>query len=143
MEKISNIVRGNARVAAADVKSAGAVRPGALAFGRPIGESPEVTGRSETTAERAGHLQSAMTEARKARSNDRVVAEMADQFFMTRVRRPEEQVAAPVSPRAKISRQEADAEAPDEVAGDGEAEALEAAQPQGFVPRGSYVNVKA
>ena len=148
MEKISNIVRGNARVAAVDLKSGGAVRPGALSFGRPIGESGQVNERgAETTASKAANLQSELNEAKKARSNDRVVSEMADSFFMTRVRRPDEQIApqiaAPAAPKAKISAKESvDTEAYEEIGAE-EHQGVEMAQPSGYVPRGSYVNVTA
>ena len=53
MEKISNIVRGNSRVASVDMKNSSAVRPGVPAFGRSVGESPHVTDKTETTAMRA------------------------------------------------------------------------------------------
>jgi hypothetical protein len=143
MEKISNIVRGNSRVASTDLKSAGAVRPGALSFGRPVGESPQVNDRVESTASRAAGIQSELNEARKQRSNDRVVSEMADQFFMTRVQRPPDEIAAPAAPKARMSAAQEDAsDAMDEISGDRQAGA-EIGQPSGFVPRGSYVNVKA
>ena len=143
MEKISNIVRGNARVATTDVKSSGAVRPGALSFGRPIGESPQAPEAVPSTAMRTGAMFNEMTEARKARSHDRIVTDMADQFFMTRVRRPEEQIAAPAISKVKLSAQDVDTEAMDEITSEGQQEAVEIGQPSGFVPRGSYVNVKA
>jgi hypothetical protein len=144
MEKISNIVRGNSRVASADLKSSGAVRPGALTFGRPVGESPQVNDRGETTAARAAGIQNEMNEMRKARSSDHAVADMADQFFMTRMRRPEEEIAAPPAPqRARVAAAKEDAsDAMDEISGDQQA-GVEVGQPQGYVPRGSYVNVKA
>lgn len=144
MEKISNIVRGNSRVASTDLKSSGAVRPGALSFGRPIGESPQGAESRLSTAEKAVSLQNDLVEARKAHTQDRMVADIADSFFMTRIRRPEDQVAAPAAPsKAKISTARAEAEdAIDELSG-GQQEAVEIGQPQGFVPRGSYVNVRA
>jgi hypothetical protein len=144
MEKISNIVRGNSRVASTDLKSSGAVRPGALAFGRPTGESPQVNDRGgETTASRAAGIQSDMNEMRKQHANDRVVSEMADQFFMTRVRRPDEEVAGPAAPKARMSAVKEEAsDAMDEISGDQQA-GVEIGQPSGYVPRGSYVNVKA
>jgi hypothetical protein len=147
MEKISHIVRGSSRVASTDLKSSGAVRPGALTFGRPVGESPQVNDRAETTAARAAGIQNEMNEMRKARSGDHAVADMADQFFMTRIRRPEEEIAAPAAPKGRVSaavaRAKEDAsDAMDEISGEQQAGAEES-HPQGFVPRGSYVNVKA
>jgi hypothetical protein len=138
MEKISNIVRGSPRVASVDTKSAGAVRPGALTFGRPVGESPQGNDRVETTAAKATAMQAEMNEARKVRAEDRTVANMSDQFFMSRVRRPEEE--APV--KGKVAAREVDGETREELDGE-ERQSVEAAQPQGYVPRGSYVNVHA
>lgn len=142
MEKISNIVRGSSRVASTDLKSSGAVRPGALSFGRPIGESPHGAEARESTAARAVGLQTEMMEARKAHTNERMVADIADSFFMTRVRRPEEQAAGPVVAKGRVQASAEVEDAFDEV-GEAQREGVEIAQPQGYVPRGSYVNVKA
>ncbi|MGZ3721311.1 MAG: hypothetical protein ACXVA9_00190 [Bdellovibrionales bacterium] len=142
MEKISNIVRGNSRVASVDLKSAGAVRPGALTFGRPVGESPQVMDRGETTASKVTNLQNEMNEAKKQRSDDRVATQMADSFFMTRIRRPDDEIAAPAVPKTKLSaKASVETEAIDEISGE-EQSGVEIAQPSGFVPRGSYVNVR-
>jgi hypothetical protein len=143
MEKISNVVRGSARVASTDTKAAGAVRPGALAFGRPVGESPQGAEHTETTAARAASLQHEMNEQKKIRAQDRTVQNMADQFFMTRIRRPDDDVeSAPIKGKARVSAQEIEPEAREELNGDEQA-AVEAAQPSGYTPRGSYVNVHA
>lgn len=139
MEKISNIVRGNARTASVDLKSSGSVRPGALAFGRPMGESPQSPDRTETTAMRVTNIQNELNEAKKTRGQDHTVEQMADQFFMTRIRRPEEEIAVP---KVKVSAKEADTEVEDELHA-GENTEAETAQPSGFTPRGSFVNVLA
>src|SRR5665213_3686370 len=131
MEKISNIVRGSARVASVDLKNSGAVRPGATSYGRPIGESPQTNDRVETTATRVTNLQNELNEAKKQKADDRTVTNMADQFFMTRVRRPEEEVAAPSVAKGKVSAREVDSETSEELSGE-EHQAAEAAQPQGF-----------
>ena len=141
MEKISNIVRGNARVAASDLKSSGAVRPGALSFGRPIGESSHGVENKLYNAERAKVVQAGMMEARRANTKERLVADMADSFFMSRVRRPEDTVMAPV-PNFTASAQAEAEDAIGELAG-AQREGVDEAQPQGYVPRGSYVNVRA
>jgi hypothetical protein len=141
VEKISNIVRGNSRVASVDLKSSSAVRPGVPSFGRPVGESPSGPEREGTTASRAAALHSQMTEQRRG-GTDRVVEAMADQFFMSRIRRPiDEDAAGPqvtkeVSPQVSTELTEADV---DSVKG----ETDQILQPSGYTPRGSYVDVRA
>lgn len=139
MEKISSIVRGNARVSSADVKGAAAVRPGAPSFGRPMGESSAGPGQSETTAARAVAIHNEMNEAKKLRTQDNSVVALADQFFMSRIRRPDDEVsvAVPTAPQKAIAKP-----APIEIDAP-ELDAAELAQPSEYVPRGSYVNVHA
>lgn len=134
MEKISNIVRGSSRVASTDLKSAPAVRPGAPSFGRPVGESPSAPERAGTTASRAVALHSEM-EQKRANSKDGVVAEMADQFFMSRIRRPDDEGEGAIPGVDGKERGE------DEVSAN--AVEGELKQPSGFKPRGSYVDVHA
>lgn len=150
MEKISNIVRGNSRVSSVDLKSASAVRPGAPSFGRAIGASPASTERETTTASRAVALHNAIVEKRRNEIEDRVVSNLADKFFMSRARRPEEteapavevvvnpsmpQQTAPIEDQAgKTVPVEAKAMAED---------ALPEEQPEGYTPRGSFVDVRA
>jgi len=132
MEKISRIVRGNSRVASTDLKSAAAVRPGMPSFGRPVGESTSAMSSSTTTAAKAVALHNEMLDRKKS-GGDQVVQQMADQFFMTRIARPEEQMgdvqqpqpvaAAPIEPNESV----------EEVA----------EQPKGYKPRGSFVDVRA
>jgi hypothetical protein len=141
MEKISHIVRGNARVAAVDLKGSSAVRPGVPTFGRPNGESPQVTEKGETTAARVTAIQNEMNEIKRVGGEDRAVGQMADQFFMTHVRRPDEEVA-PVSAKNKLSAKEADVESTEELMA-GESPQTEISQPTGFKPRGTYVDVRA
>lgn len=145
MEKISSIVRGNARVSSADAKGSTAVRPGAPSFGRPMGESSGGPAPTETTAARAVAIHNEMNEAKKLRTQDNTVVALADQFFMSRIRRPDDEVSVvvPSAPQKAIAKPlpveqlpESDVDAP-------EMEAGEIAQPAGFVPRGSYVNVHA
>ncbi|NJL24705.1 MAG: hypothetical protein HC902_05740, partial [Calothrix sp. SM1_5_4] len=88
MEKISNIVRGNARVASVDLKGGTAVRPGAPSYGRPVGESTGNPPKEGTTASRAIAAQNEMNEQRRI-GKDQIVEHLADQFFMSRVRRPQ------------------------------------------------------
>jgi hypothetical protein len=135
MEKISHIVRGNARTAAVDLKGSSAVRPGAPAFGRPIGESPQSPVATETTAAKATAVLDQMNEKKKDNQREHVAEQMADSFFMTRIRRPDEE---PTKAIAKVgAKAETDV---DEVA---DLRDSEAAPPTGFTPRGSYVDVRA
>lgn len=157
MEKISNIVRGNARVSSADMKGSSAVRPGVPAYGRPVGESSQTGPPAESTASRAAALHNEMAEARRSRSQDNVVAQLADNFFMTRIRRPDEEVQAGGSaggPQTQIQIQapkRAIAKASEvvpqmsdeDIEVSAQTEAVETAQPSGYTPRGSYVNVQA
>jgi hypothetical protein len=155
MEKISNIVRGNARVSSADVKSSSAVRPGALSFGRDVGTSTGPNDPAGTTASRAASLQSQMAEQRRSASDkEKMVAQMSDSFFMSRMRRPEDgpgvDVRGPKRGEVLAKATQARAEAADEevessredmnLAG---LEPDEKVQPSGYTPRGSYVDVRA
>jgi hypothetical protein len=141
MEKISNIVRGSSRVASTDLKSSAPLRPGTPSFGRAVAES-QVAQREQhqalaaergTTASRAVALHNEMEQKRNG-GKDAVVAQMADSFFMTRIRRPEPEEDSAI-PGATASERE----------GDLSAEAIDEGvkQPSGFKPRGTYVNVQA
>lgn len=141
MEKISHIVRGNARVSSVDLKSGQAARPGAPAFGRPVGESPAPSNREETTASRAVAIQQEMAEQKKQAATDKekMVAQMADNFFMSRMRRPVE----PVSTKApEVSAKDVDTDAVNVDGGVGDSDEVNV-PPKGYTPRGSYVNVRA
>jgi hypothetical protein len=101
---------------------------------------------------RAAALQNQLSEHRKT-SDDKTVAALADQFFMSRIRRPvDTDIQAPVhatqmahaashSPRAddvEVKDSSADA-APESSAADINDET----QPAGYKPRGSYIDVRA
>lgn len=145
MEKISNIVRGSARVASVDMKSANPVRSGTPSFGGPVSESSVVRRGGMTTADRAVALHTEMNEAKKVLQGDRTVANLADQFFMSRVRRPEEQKTA--GPGGELPAVGTPVSAPidgsdlamDAVAGPAD----ETVDLKGYTPRGSYVDVRA
>lgn len=128
MEKISNIVRGNSRVASVDLKNAAPVRPGAPSMGRPIGVSTTAGPIPMSTAEKATAVHLEM-EARKAAAHDQIVTNMADDFFMSRIRRPVESegqmeaIGAGVNPEF-------------------EADELAEEVPAGYTPRGSYIDVR-
>lgn len=155
MEKISNIVRGNSRVSSVDLRSSSAVRPGVPTFGRPVGASSGSLEREGTTAARAAQIQSQMTEQRRT-SQDGIVTAMADQFFMSRIRRPEEgvvpaptaQITAAHAPTPNVKAAEIDAamatEA-DETVGaiDGAFDGVAEAPAERYTPRGTYVDVRA
>lgn len=139
MEKISRIVRGNQRVAAVDLKNAAPVRPGTPSFGRPVGESTALSSSASTTASRAVALHNEIVEQKKANSQERIVQNMADQFFMSRMRRPDDMTteeSISVSAPAVGDKPPAPAEESTE------SEPV-ATAPQGYTPRGSFVDVRA
>lgn len=136
MEKISNIVRGSPRVASVDLKSSSAVRPGTPSFGRPIGESPAALDREGTTASRAAALHAQMSD-RRTGGPDRVVEQIADQFFINRLQAPKVEAAEP-----KVSAKDVEELAVDLEDG-AQVQAEQIAQPSGYTPRGSYVDVRA
>ncbi len=83
MEKISSIVPRSRRVAAADLSSAPAVRPGMPSFGRPVGTSTSGMKSVLTTAQKAMVEQNKLNEGRKASAlTPELVTEMTDRFFM-------------------------------------------------------------
>lgn len=141
MEKISSIVRGNPRVSSVDMQQVAPARAGAPSFGRPVAESTGFTERP-STAQKAVAIHNQMIESKKALAGDRTVQAMADQFFMSRVRRPEEQAAvgaiAPKLPAEGVSAKEDAGEDTISVSGPSE-ELLEAK----YTPRGSYIDVRA
>ena len=143
MEKVSNIVRGNARVTTADTKSSQTARPGMPAFGRPQAESTApVPEKMTSTAQRAAAMHEGMQEAKKAMSQERMVQKISDDFFMSRGRRPGEtatEAEIPPTVAARLAK-------PSEQINLGEVELEDQAamaEPQGYTPRGSYINVMA
>ncbi len=143
MEKISSIVRGNSRVTTSDNKSASTARPGMPAFGREPGESTAASEKTSSTASRAVALHNGIVEAKKAMTQERVVAKIADDFFMSHGRRPGENVEAtdlPVPVPKQLAR------STDELVNIGEVPEEEMPMPEpkkGYTPRGSFVNVLA
>lgn len=145
MEKISGIVRGNSRVTTVDNKNAAPARPGMPAFGRPAGESTAASPKQTSTASRAVALHNGIQEAKKAMSQERVISNLADQFFMSRVRRPAEEIQAP-APQVGTEVGEislgAESTPTNELVLDG-VQAKEAEAPKEYTPRGSFVDVHA
>src|SRR4051812_28793307 len=129
MEKISNIVRGNARVASTDLKSSGPVRPGTPSFGRDVSDTGKANIKFGDTASRAAALHNEL-EAKRT-SKDEVVSQMADSFFMTRIRRPDDKEAAVELPGGEAPQHE------DLQTSSAQME-QEIVQPSGYTPRGSY-----
>ena len=138
MEKISGIVRGNSRVTTADNKNAAPARTGMPTFGRPAGESTPVTPKTTSTASRAVALHNGITEAKKAVSQERMISQMADEFFMSRAR-PEVPVQNLLPVPEPIR-----AASTDELVMGTDAEAQEIEVPaKEYTPRGSFVDVRA
>lgn len=141
MEKVSNIVRSNARVTTADTKSSQTARPGMPAFGRPQAESTAAPKETTSTAQRAALMHEGMQEAKKAMSQERMVQKISDDFFMSRGRRPGEaatEVEIPQTVQARLN-------SPEQInLGEVELEDQAAmAEPKGYTPKGSFVNVLA
>jgi hypothetical protein len=150
MEKISRIVRGNARVATVDNKSAAPARPGMPAFGRPMGESTPVSAKASSTASRAVALHKGLREAKEAASQERAIGRLADEFFMSRVRRPGDEPAAvetapgtaPDIVAAPQIDEGVDAPSTEELMLDG-GSVETPKEAREYTPRGSYVDVHA
>lgn len=146
MEKISGIVPRNGRTAqAVDSKGAAAARPGMPAFGRPAGTSTQVVAKSSSTASRAVALHKGMREAKEAVSQERALNRLADDFFMSRVRRPENPAVegaptegAPIT----VAPIEAAAPSTEELVLDGGSVQVPEEE-RDYTPRGSFVDVHA
>lgn len=138
MEKISGIVRGNARVTTSDNKAAPS-RTGMPTFGRPAGESTPTVPKTTSTASRAVALHNGMTEAKKAISQGRVISQMADEFFMSKARPAEvpveEMLPNPIAAKEGSNTDEL-------VALEEEGPSVETPV-KAYTPRGSYVDVRA
>jgi len=137
MEKISGIVRGNSRVTNADNKNAAPARTGMPSFGRPVGESTPTQVKSTSTASRAVALHNGMVEAKKAFSQERVISQMADEFFMKHSR-PE----APIQNALPVPEIAIEAASTDDLVMGDEVQSIEVPQ-QEYTPRGSYIDVRA
>ena len=81
MEKISSIVPKSQRVQAVDLNSAQPVRPGAPAFGRPMGTSTAGVRDQMSTAQRAVAEQNRLVDKR-AEHMSQMVEEMNNRFFL-------------------------------------------------------------
>lgn len=153
MEKISNIVRGSPRVASVDLKSSSAVRPGTPSYGRPVGETATSYQPEGTTASRAAALNAQLRDQRRT-GPDRTIEGLADSFFMSRIRRPEDnqqpQAGVPAAPGktagpGKVAAPEVKEMASAEDAQEANLEAHDAVDsaPEEYTPRGSFVDVRA
>lgn len=146
MEKISRIVRGNSRVASVDLKNSAPVRPGAPGFGRPTGESTAVNNKALSTADRAIAIHKEMNERKMANTEQTVVQNLADKFFMERMRRPQlEDVVAPGMGQVPSAEMAAPVEAAPSEDDAEVSEPVDSVTPpeQRYTPRGSYIDVRA
>lgn len=129
MEKISQIVRSNPRVAAVDVAKSGSVRPGAPGFGRQTGESRGGPARDITTADRAIIAANDLADQRRS-SETKIVDQLARDFFMSKnddLGPGTTLVSGPMTPTQPAAIQNAIADL----------------APDGYTPRGSFVDVRA
>ena len=112
-----------------------------------MGESTSTPPPTTSTASRAVALHNGMTEAKKAVSQERVISKMADDFFMSRIRRgPEEgvetDVKAPALQGVVVIAPQLEVASTDELVlakEDIETDAI----PREYTPRGSFVDVHA
>ncbi len=145
MEKISRIVRGNSRVAAVDLKSAAPIRPGAPSFGRPVGESTALKSSMMSTADRAVAIHKELNEAKLANTHETIVQNMADRFFMDRMRQSQsdEGVSSEI-PRVELSPPSEVQVSPIEEEGQEASQEIDlAASSYSYTPRGSFIDVRA
>jgi hypothetical protein len=145
MEKISRIVSGNARVAAVDMKNAAPVRPGTPSFGRPLGESTMSQAKGLSTADRAVALHKEMNELRMANTHHTIAQNMADRFFMNRLRQPAPEVPMDhVSMSAMGGSEQVETDGPTSFNEDVE-DLVEPMLPESptYTPRGSFLDVQA
>lgn len=131
MQKISSIIPSSPRVSGVDMKSAGAVRPGAPSFGRSMGESTEVNRDGLTTAQKAVNLREEMDNRRRGIGEQpEIVQKMTEQFFLQKSSMPDS-----FSTSELVNGEEADGS---------EAVALPpASSRKDYVPPGSYLSVEA
>jgi hypothetical protein len=147
VEKISQIVRGSPRVASVDLKNSAPVRSGTPSFGRPVMESSGPTDRSMSTAQKAVAIHNEMLEQKKVLAGDHTMQAMADNFFLTRVRKPDDaqpavggEMPAPGAVKAAAAPSlTEEAEGAEEGVQAPAEELLEAK----YTPRGSFINVHA
>ena len=150
MEKISSIVPRSRRVAAADLGTASAVRPGTPSFGRPVGTSTTGARDLQTTAQKAIIEQNKMQEQRRSSGMPSdLVREMSNRFFLQKtieapiIEMPEE-VPGQSAPGSEDGG-EVRSGAPEDSEGQESSEVTieKPVAPKEYVPPGTYLNVSA
>ncbi|MCX7978399.1 MAG: hypothetical protein N2578_05290 [Bdellovibrionaceae bacterium] len=84
MEKISRILPPNARTRSIDVSASQPVRPGAVAWGRPVGKvttAADVEDRVSLSKSALERLDSEVYNRRGERPHAKIVEEMSNRFF--------------------------------------------------------------
>ncbi|MCB0389738.1 MAG: hypothetical protein KDD58_00535 [Bdellovibrionales bacterium] len=85
MQKISGILPSSSRLTSVDVKDAGAVRPGAPTFGRPVGESNLFKNSVVRSAHQAIQKHNELwSERSEQHDKAQVIQDMADSFFKSK-----------------------------------------------------------
>ena len=88
MEKISGILPSSSRVSTVDLRSSGAVRPGAPSFGREQGESNLMKNSIVRSTNSAIQRHNELMEARVGdKERVEIVSNMADNFFKRKAQR--------------------------------------------------------
>ena len=129
LEKISQIVRSNARVAAVDLNTSGSVRPGTPGFGRATPESRGASFKEISTADRATLAANELADQRRV-SEGKIVDQLAHDFFQGKndFAGPATAVSAgPAATPAAIRNAMSDL----------------GPAPSGYTPRGTFVDVRA
>lgn len=153
MEKISGILPKSARVASVDLKESSPVRPGTPTFGRTEGVSSLRDAKIGQTASRAAKINETQLDWRsKDMQNAATVRDLSDRFFKANQRAAEPvqdsrtDASLNIAPMAAGRPSVTTGLDLDAVAGGGfqpDASPVEASQPNGLHPRGSFVDVVA
>jgi len=96
MQKISSILPANARVTTVDMKASGASRSGMPSWGREVGVTAAAEKKMQQEASaKAINQHNELMQHRKenADPNVKIVTELADKFFNSRLEKPTEEIA--------------------------------------------------
>jgi hypothetical protein len=138
MEKISGIIPKSARVSSVDMKDAAPVRPGTPAFGRPEGVSSLRDAAVGQTAARASKIHAERMDWKsKDLSQAAMARELSENFFKSRVSRPEVTEMEPQVQSVEIPSEDVFNSVPHEL------EESSSEVPKELYPKGSFLDVQA